>query len=144
MKNKYFVLLLLAIIMYACSKDNQSKPTLSVESVTSVVPLGGALEAKLKFTQKNGKLSGGVFFAVRKRLNIIPTPPNNMLADTIPGPIPTFPDKSKGEFVFTLQWADLHEDDDRNDTLALQFFAIDTQGDSSNFVTTPPFTVLSQ
>jgi len=153
MKNKYFLLLFLLISVLACTKTDNGKPTLSVESVTSVVPVDGILEVKMKFTQSNGKLSGGTLVAVRQRLNIIPTPVIDLKADTLAGAtstatpdgvIPNFPDKNKGEFVFTLDWSTLHEDDNRNDTLAIKFFAVDTQNDTSNIVITSPFTVLSQ
>ena len=144
MKNKYFLLLFLLISVLGCTKTNSGKPTITIESVTSVVPVDGILETKMKFTQSNGKLSGGTFIAIRQRLNIIPTPLLDQLADTISGGIPEFPDKDKGEFVFTLQYTDLHENDLRNDTLALKFIAIDTEGDSSDAVTTSPFTVLFQ
>jgi hypothetical protein len=142
MKNKHFLLLFLLISVFACTKNNSGKPTISIESATSVVPVDGTMEIKLKFTQSNGKLSGGTFIAIRQRLNIIPTPPSDQLADTIPGVIPEFPDKDKGEFVFSLPWNNLHEYDVRNDTIAFKFLAIDTENDSSDAVVTGPIAIL--
>ena len=99
MKNKFAAVCLLFILAIACSKDNASKPSVSIESITGIVPPNGSMEAKLKFTQKNGKLSGGTFVAIRNRLNQIPLPPTEQPADTIPGAIPAFPDKDKGEMI---------------------------------------------
>lgn len=144
MKNKFATICCLSILAIACSKDNQSKPSLTIESITQIVPPNGQMEAKIKFTQKNGKLSGGTFVAIRNRLNQIALPPNEQPADTIPGVIPAFPDKDKGDMVFTLPWVVLHENDIENDTILFKFFVIDTDNVSSDTVVSDKIVILYQ
>jgi len=144
MKNRYSVVFCLLALVVACSKDNQGKPSLSIESITSIVPAGGNMEAKIKFTQNNGKLSGGTFVAIRNRLNQTPLPPSEQPVDTITGPIPTFPDKNKGDMVFTLPWVFLHESDIENDTIVFKFAAIDTDNHSSDTVVSEKIVILFQ
>lgn len=108
------------------------------------IPVGGGLDAKLKFTQENGKLAKGTFVSIRNRLNIDQLPPGTVSADTIVGPIPDFPDKSKGEFEFTLDYNYLHQSDIENDTIQFKFAVIDSNGNSSDTITSGQIVVLFQ
>jgi len=130
--------------MIACKKDPLTKPQISIESINTLIPVGGGLQAKLKFTQKNGKLATGIFIAIRNRLNQIPLPIGTASADTLTGPIPDFPDKNKGEFLFTLDYSYLHQSDVENDTIQFKFAVVDAGGNKSDTVTSDKVVVLFQ
>jgi hypothetical protein len=142
MKTIYLLLFSMMIFIAACSKSNSGKPVISIESINSVIPLNGELDAKLKFTQSNGQLSNGTFTAIRNRLN--QQPAANPSADTIVSTIPTFPNESKGEFLFTLDYSYLHESDIENDTIQFKFAVTDNAGNTSDTVTTGQIVILYQ
>ena len=119
-------------LVIACNKEKfQTKPQISIESINTVVPVAGNLDAKLKFTQKSGKLSQGTFIAIRNRLNQRPLPPGNASTDTLVSSIPSFPDKNQGEFNFTLDYNYLKESDQENDTIIFKLAVIDRVGNKS-------------
>jgi|SRR6516165_2599674 len=146
MKIILFVLVIVTLaVMLACNKsDYQTKPTITVESINSPIPVGGIMQATLKFTQKDGKLGGGTFVAIRNRLNQDQLPGGTSSADTIVNVIPQFPDKNEGEFVFTLDYSYLHQSDTENDTILFKFAAIDRVGNSSDTISTGNIVVLYQ
>jgi len=144
MKNRFLVLICVLFFVLSCTKDNNGKPTISIESVTTIVPLQGGFEAKLKFTQTNGKLSNGTFIAIRNRLNQIQAPPITDQPDTVLTPIPTFPDRNKGEFTYTSTWAELHQSDIENDTIVFKFAAMGTDSVSTDTVTSEKIVILHQ
>jgi len=144
MKSKYFLLSFLVIAAIACKKSNQGKPVISIESINSVIPVGGGLLAKLKFTQNNGKLAKGTFIAIRNRLNQLALPPGTSSADTVITPIPDFPDKIKGEFDYSLDYNYLHQSDVENDTILFKFAVIDTEGNKSDTISTNKIVVIFQ
>ena len=113
-----------------------------MQSVNSVIPVGGAMQAKINFTQSNGLLSKGLFIAIRTRLNQIPLPPDLEGADTLLSQIPEFPDKNQGEFQYTLDYNYLHQSDQENDTINFQFAVIDQGGNRSDTITTETIVVL--
>ncbi len=111
-------------------------------SVNSVIPVGGAMQAKINFTQSNGLLSQGIFIAIRTRLNQITLPPDNQGADTLVSQIPEFPDKNQGEFQYTLDYNYLHQSDQENDTINFKFAVIDRAGNKSDTISTGTIVVL--
>jgi hypothetical protein len=139
-----FSLFLLAIV--SCSKsNNNSKPTLSIQSINTSIPVNGSLDVILNFQSKSSDLSHGFFVAIRQRLNQRPVGPNSSSPDTVSGPFPNFPNQQKGQFEFTQDWADyLHQSDTENDTIVFKFAAIDAHGNSSDTITSPKIVVAFQ
>ena len=132
-------------VMASCNKDKyQTKPQMTIESLNTLIPVGGAMQANLKFTQKDGKLGQGIFIAIRERLNQQPLPPGTGGADTLVGVIPQFPDQNQGEFQYTLDYTYLHESDTENDTFQFKFACIDRVGNKSDTITSAQVVVLSQ
>jgi hypothetical protein len=145
MKIRSFLTTTLLVTAVSCSKDKfQTRPQISIESINSVIPAGGSLDAKLKFTQKNGSLGGGTFIAIRNRLNQQPLPPGTSNPDTLGGVIPSFPDKNQGEFEFTLDYNSLHESNTENDTFLFKFGVVDRNGNKSDTISSGKVVVLFQ
>jgi hypothetical protein len=146
MKISYFrIPILFTTLLFSCSKNQyQSKPTISLESINSIVPLGGELDAKFKFTQKNSNLSNGLFTAIRTRLNQQPLPPGTGSADSTTYPIPDYPDKNQGEFELVLPYTYLNESSNENDTITFKFVAADREGRLSDTVYTGQIVILFQ
>jgi hypothetical protein len=145
MKIRSLLTTTLLVAAVSCNKSKfQTKPQISIESINSVIPAGGGLDAKLKFTQKNGSLSGGTFISIRDRLNQQPLPPGTGSTDTLVSNIPSFPDKNQGEFEFTLDYNYLHESDQQNDTFLFKFAVIDRNGNKSDTISSSKVVVLFQ
>ena len=144
MKIRYFVIAgSLVFALSQCSKSGSGdKPTISVESITQIVPVGGSMQATLKFSQSNGLLSQGIFIAIRTRLNQDSLPPTDVGVDTVVSQIPEFPDKNQGEFQYTLDYSYLHQSDTENDTINFKFAVIDRGGNKSDTVTSGNVVVL--
>jgi hypothetical protein len=146
MKVSYFrIPVILSIVLISCGKNQyQTNPQISIESITGVVPVGGELDAKFKFTQKNSNLSQGVFTAIRQRLNVQPLPPGTAIADTTTFPIPNYPDKNQGEFELVLPYTYLNESNTENDTIMFKFVAADREGRVSDTIFTGNIVILYQ
>jgi hypothetical protein len=144
MKIRYFVIAgSLVFALSQCSKSGSGgKPTISVESITSVVPVGGSMQATIKFTQGNSQLSQGIFIAIRNRLNQDSLPPSDIGVDTVLSQIPEFPDKNQGEFQYTLDYSYLHQSDAENDTINFKFAVIDRGGNKSDTINSGTVVVL--
>ncbi|MFI5155088.1 MAG: hypothetical protein ACHQEM_02835 [Chitinophagales bacterium] len=144
MKIRYLAFpVLLILLLSQCSKSGSGgKPTISMGSVNSVIPVGGAMQATINFTQSNGLLSQGQFTAIRTRLNQIPLPPDNVGADTLVSQIPEFPDKNQGEFQYTLDYNYLHQSDQENDTINFKFAVMDKGGNKSDTISSGIIVVL--
>jgi hypothetical protein len=144
MKIRYFVIAAsLGFALTQCSKSgNGGRPSISMGSITSVVPVGGSMQATIKFTQSNGLLSQGLFIAIRSRLNQDSLPPSDVGADTLKSQIPEFPDKNEGEFQYTLDYSYLHQSDAENDTINFKFAVIDRGGNKSDTISSGTVVVL--
>jgi len=144
MKIRYFVIACILIFALSqCSKSGSGgRPSISMESITSVVPVGGSMQATIQFTQSNGLLSGGTFIAIRNRLNQDSLPPSDIGVDTLSGPIPEFPDKNQGQFQYTLDYSYLHQSDAENDTINFKFAVIDRGGNKSDTINSGTVVVL--
>jgi hypothetical protein len=148
MKSRKFLIPSLLVLstaglVFGCSKsNNSSKPTLTIKSLNTTVPVGGSLVVNLEFNSKASDLGQGTFVAIRNRLNQRPLPGVSVSPDTVTGPIPQFPDQQKGEFQFSLDWATyLHQSDQENDTIVFKFAAIDRKGNSSDTIVSPKIVV---
>ncbi|HTS45480.1 MAG TPA: hypothetical protein VMH01_13865 [Puia sp.] len=144
MKGIYLLGCLFLLSVIACNKGSQTKPVISVESITQVVPVGGGFETLLKFTESSGKLGQGTFAAIRHRLNQQPLLSTEQQPDDFIMPIPAFPDKAKGELDFTLTWNNLHESDEENDTIVFKIAVTDRLGNVSDTIVTPQVVILYQ
>ena len=146
MKIHHFVLSAsIMILVAACNKSKyETKPQIHIESINTLIPVGGSMQAKLSFTQQDGKLGQGTFIAIRNRLNQLPLPPGTAGADTLVSPIPEFPDKNQGEIQFTLDYSYLHESDVENDTIMFKFAVVDRVGNKSDTINSEKIVVLYQ
>jgi hypothetical protein len=144
MKFRYFVIVAsLVLILSQCTKSGSGgKPSITMESITSVVPVGGTMQATINFTQSNGQLSQGAFIAIRTRLNQDSLPPTDVGADTLVSQIPEFPDKNQGQFQFTLDYSYLHQSDIENDTINFKFAVIDRVGNKSDTINSGTVVIL--
>ena len=145
MKIRSFLILTLLAAAFSCNKSQyQTRPQISIESINSVIPFGGGLDAKLKFTQKNAHLGMGTFISIRNRLNQKPLAPGTGNVDTIVSVIPSFPDKNQGEFEYKLDYNSLHESDMENDTFRFKFAVIDRLGNKSDTISSSQVVVIYQ
>src|SRR5271168_1218673 len=97
MKFLIFVSLLCVILLASCGKAYTTKPQITIESITTLIPVDGQLQATLKFTDKQGDLGGGTFTAIRIRENTLPFPTMDSLNTIYSDTIPNFPNNSTGE-----------------------------------------------
>lgn len=122
--------ILAAVTIWSCSKSNNGKPQLSIESINNPIQIGQDLDARLKFS-KGGGLSGGTLLVVRTRVNQ-KAPTNTVGKDTNTYIIPEFA-AEKGELEFRQPYQGfLHFDDDANDTLVFHFAVISKDGKTSS------------
>ena len=150
MKIKVIIAFIAAIVIIACNKGNyQSKPTLKIKSLNgNVIPSGATLKISIEYTDKEGDLSQDTLLSIRKRLNRRPLPSSGVIGqspDTLHNMIPKFPEKVKGEFDVSFDWAKyLHQSDFENDTIILKFVAKDRAGHISDTVSTDQIVILKQ
>ncbi len=140
------LLITLVYCVLSCSKSNGGKPSISIESITTTVDQNTAnMVATLKFKSPGGKLSGGSFYSFRTRLN--QDPPANPAggSDTLANPIPSFPNQTQGELVYTLPYNGyLSYGGTENDTLVFKFWAVDAAGNTSDTVSSPKIIIVNQ
>ena len=142
MKFIFFLFAGFGFIAFSCKKTGSGKPEISIQSINTVIPYTGELDAVLKFTDKKGDLGNGTFTAIIVNLN--QQPPTNLLNDTIVSSIPSFPSNTTGQLEFTLPAGNFQEHATQNDTLKIKFFAIDASGISSDTITSPLIVALYQ
>lgn len=132
-----------ALLVTACDKEDfQTKPKIEIKSVTpDVVPVGGSLQVRLEFTDKEGDVDDSIT-VIRTRLNIREFDPKPY---TLKFKIPTFPDKTRGEMDVTMLWATAltlqnpplripGTNTFERDTLQLAFSVLDAAGNRSDTV----------
>jgi hypothetical protein len=144
MKLLFFLSLAAFIVFISCGKKYTTKPQISLESITTVIAFDGTMDAKLKFTDKQGDLGGGTFIAIRKRLNQFPLPSGDSLVDMYLDTIPSFPNYSNGEFEYTLPANFFQEYQFQNDTLIMKFAVVDRAGNKSDTISSPVIVALYQ
>ena len=143
---KKFIPFLFLIFIVACNKDKfQTKPQIEIDSYnTKELPSNASLIINLKFTDKEGDLGQGQFTYIPERLNMRGLPPSVPGYSPVNLPIPEFSDHNKGAFELKLEWKNLHKSDRENDTIRLQFVAVDREGNSSDTVQSDQLVILRQ
>jgi hypothetical protein len=136
----FIVTILLAI---SCSKSNNGRPTLKLESVNTTVQVNDSMRTTFKFTD-GPAISNGTLAWIRTRLNQAPALYPSGL-DTFGYQLPSFSGNS-GEIYLSLPWNGyLSTGSPENDTLVFKFWLIDgTDSLTSDTVTTPQIIVLYQ
>ncbi len=132
MKLSYLLIpgILAAVTIWSCSKSNNGKPQLSIESINNPIQKNEDLDVRLKFS-KGGVVSNGTLLVVRTRVNQ-KAPVNSVGKDTNTYIIPEFA-AEKGELEFKQPYQGfLHFDDDANDTLVFHFAVISKDGKISS------------
>ena len=134
------ILAVFTVFLAACSKDKfATKPRIEVKDYNSKeIGLNGQLTIRLDYFDKEGDLGTGNFYAVRQRLNIQPLSLSDAdRPDTLRYPLPSFPDKNKGEIVLQLNYNDfLKESLSKNDTINFKIAVEDRGGNKSDTITT--------
>lgn len=132
---------MITAIIVSCNKNNSSKPSLTLESISTPVQPNDSMRALFKFSS-GGALGSGTFYSIRTRLNQVP-PTDSTSLDTILLPIPAFSGNS-GEFRLALPWQGyLSETFGQNDTLTFHFFVLTTGNVSSDTIATGQIVVLN-
>jgi hypothetical protein len=138
-QTRVLVVLSLAILLAACSKDKfQTTPVIEIKSYSSKsISTGQVLSIHINYFDKEGDLGKGQLMYIRYRTNStpIPNPGANDQNDTIPSVIPDFPPRSTGELILNLDYGFLSEDPNRNDTMYFKFVVTDIAGNRSDTVT---------
>ena len=121
------------LTIWSCSKNNNGKPQISIQSITTEIPNGGNLDADLKFNSGSHLDS---LIVIRIRTNEAP-PQNVPPGDTLRISIPEY-SASKGELEFIQPYQGyLTFGDNANDTLVFKFAVLDANNKSSDTVTSP-------
>jgi hypothetical protein len=136
--------IILIILFLSCGKGLTTKPQISIESITTIIPFQGEFNATLKFSDKQGDLGGATFTAIIIPTNILLPPGGIVDTAIINDTIPSFPNSPKGEFLFTLPWSSFHQQVLRNDSCLVKFFVIDRAGNMSDTITSPAIIALYQ
>jgi hypothetical protein len=141
----------LVILLIACDKDKfETKPKLEIKDYnTKELYQGQDLRIRINYYDKEGDLDGGLAYAIRQRLNVLPLGlGDNDKVDTFPNTsnptaLPDFPPQDKGELTFQLDWASLIESAPsndpnvtKNDTVIFRFVVTDRAGNTSDTINT--------
>lgn len=98
---KNLVLVSLFVLVIACNKDKfQTKPQISLKSITEYVPKQGQLLAVIHYTDKEGDIQD-TLFAIQQRINIRGRATGLLASYPIPK---NMPDNSQGDINLTLNW----------------------------------------
>jgi hypothetical protein len=102
MKTSVTLAAIIVLAILGCGKDKfETVPSLSVKSVsTDVVPLNGSLKVTLEFTDKEGDVHDSIWVK-KQRINLRTTA---TLRDSLVYKIPSYPEKTRGEFEITLDF----------------------------------------
>jgi hypothetical protein len=134
---------LTVLIVISCNKNNSSKPSFSLESISTPVHVNDSMRMRFKFTG-GGSISNGTLWSIRLRQN--QNPPSYVPgADTFPFPFPTFSGNS-GELYFSLPWQGyLNESAAENDTDIFKFYIVSGNDSlTSDTITSPQVVILFQ
>jgi len=142
MKN-YILAGLLLLLSFSCGKDTfQSKPQLTLESVSSpIVPVGSGLEIRMRLTDKEGDFYDTIW------VNKITTRcPSSNFSDSLLYRIPNDAPRTRnfdGEVVVNFSYAiELQPRCTSNDTAVFSFWMKDEKGNQSDTVRTQPIVIL--
>jgi hypothetical protein len=131
------------LVVVSCNKNNNGKPTLSLESISNPVQVNDSLRIRFKFSG-GGAITNGFLWSIRHRINVLPVT-NQSGSDTVQFDLPSFSGNS-GELYLSLPWQGyLNETATQNDTDYFQFF-VQSANDSttSDTVTTKNVVILFQ
>lgn len=147
-----FLLTSLFILIVSCGKNKfNTKPSLTLKSISSTtVPINSSLVFNFEFTDKEGDISDSIFLK-KIRVNSLVVPV--IEPDTFGFPIPSFPEKPKGEISLSLDYnlhvvAAINPPTQGNppmpvpDTIVFKFALRDKAGNISDTVTTQPIAVI--
>jgi hypothetical protein len=142
MKN-YILAGLLLLLSLSCGKDTfQSKPQLTLESVSStIVPIGSGLQVRMRLTDKEGDFYDTIWVS-----KITTRCPNSNFKDSLLYRIPGDAPRTKnfdGEVLVTFDYPTaLQPQCTRNDTAVFSFWMKDEKGNLSDTVRTQPIVIL--
>lgn len=137
------MVLILCLLLFACSK-NKPNAHLQIEVAsynTKVIAPQQDLVIQLKFTDKDGDISGGKFVYLPIHTNRRPLPPDLVLAP-VASTIPQFPNATSGFLQLKLPWNYLNRSPVENDTFYFRFVAVDRAGNNSDTVNSDRVVVL--
>jgi len=144
MKN-YSLAVLLLMIIVSCGKDTfQSKPQLTLESVSSsIVPVNSGLQIRMRLTDKEGDFIDTVWVS-----KITTRCPSSNFRDSLLYRIPGDAPRTKnfnGEVLITFSYPiELQPRCTRPDTAVFSFWMKDAKGNRSDTVRTPAIIILRQ
>jgi hypothetical protein len=144
MKN-YFLTGLLLMTILSCGKDTfQSKPQLTLESVSSsIVPVNSGLQIKMRLTDKEGDFVDTVWVS-----KITTRCPSSNFRDSLLYRIPGDAPRTRnfdGEVQITFSYPiELQPRCTRPDTAVFSFWMKDEKGNRSDTVRTPAIIILRQ
>jgi hypothetical protein len=129
---KQFIPLLLILAALSCAKESfQSKPTLSIKSISGTrVPAGGELQVIMQLTDKEGDFVDTIW--VKKSTTRCP---QSNFTDSFLYRIPTETPRSRNfsaEVIVTLDYIALQPKCPRNDTATISFWMKDEGGNISD------------
>ena len=142
MKN-YFLTGLLLMTIISCGKDTfQSKPQLTLESVSSTtVPPNSGLQIRMRLTDKEGDFVDTIWVS-----KVTTRCPSSNFRDSLLYRIPGDAPRTKnfdGEVVMSFTYAfELQPRCTRPDTAVFSFWMKDEKGNISDTVKTPPIIIL--
>jgi hypothetical protein len=142
MKNYFLTGLLLLVIIVSCSKDSfQSKPQLTLTSVSSnVVPVNSGFQVTMRLTDKEGDFYDTIWVS-----KITTRCPSSNFADSLLYRIPSDAPRVSnfdGEVVVTFNYFDIQPRCVRPDTAVFSFWMKDEKGNKSDTVRTAPIIIL--
>jgi hypothetical protein len=144
MKFIVFATLITPVFLASCGKSLTTKPQLTIQSITTVIPVNGEFNATIKFEDKQGDVGGGTFASVIVPTNVLPPPSGIQLPSIILDTVPDFPNNSTGQILVTLPANSFEQQTLRNDTLIMKFAVTDRAGNKSDTVTSQMIVALYQ
>ena len=139
---QYFLSSLLLMMLMACGKDSfQSKPQLTINSISSnVVPPQSGLEIRLRLTDKEGDFLDTVWVA-----KTTTRCPSSNFRDSLLYRIPSDAPRTRnfdGEVIVTFNYFDIQPRCTRPDTAIFSFWMKDKAGNKSDTARTSPIIIL--
>jgi len=129
---KQFIPLLLILIAFSCAKESfQSKPTLSIKSVSGTqVPAGSDLQITMRLTDKEGDFVDTIWVQ-KKTTRCVPSNFIDSFLYQIPAETPRIKNFS-ADVIVTFDVVALQPKCPRNDTAIFSFWMKDEKGNISD------------
>lgn len=134
------VILITLLTFISCSKSsNSGKPTIKLKTINTDIVLNESLNAT--FEVQSGTTIDS-FVWIRERLNEIPLPPTTVQTDLFTGTVPSYPNQTKVEYSYIMDYNSLREAPDGViDTFQFKYAVVDKNGLSSDTSVTPVIAV---